>query len=48
MEVLASSIVSSSYPVEGSTSYTMDADIGRLNARSLLTLVKWLQVYIIL
>ncbi|XP_005098211.1 serine/threonine-protein kinase SMG1 [Aplysia californica] len=44
LEVLSGSVVASSWPLDGAASWMLDAECAQLNARSLLTLVKWLQM----
>ncbi|CAL1541344.1 unnamed protein product [Lymnaea stagnalis] len=43
LDVLAGSVIASSWPTDGTSSWTLETDCAQLNAKSLLTLVKWLQ-----
>ncbi|KAH9498432.1 Serine/threonine-protein kinase smg1 [Bulinus truncatus] len=43
LDVLAGSVIASSWPTSGTSNWTLDIDCAQLNAKSLLTLVKWLQ-----
>uniref|UniRef100_A0A2C9LZC5 non-specific serine/threonine protein kinase n=1 Tax=Biomphalaria glabrata TaxID=6526 RepID=A0A2C9LZC5_BIOGL len=43
LDVLAGSVIASSWPSSGTSNWTLDLDCTQLNAKSLLTLVKWLQ-----
>lgn len=48
LDVLAGSVLASSWPRDGTATWTQDIACSQINAKSLLTMVKWLQVILII